>query len=671
VHGKTGNEGVKATERPVYALSVLLAVWLCLYVQTAYALTPFSGIEVANSKGTPGARVIKVAPGSLASQAGIQPGDVIVEIEGTSISSLEDFVEISRGTSGKDITSILVDRQGIRLDVPLGEPAPVQTPSAPRQIAQPPPVRGPAGSRPPPGVPNVTSGTPPGAPPPSTPLVPFTSSALDTRHEDEPVRARLKLTLGAKGSKSSTTEEGSSSSSVSGQADVSVTFVEKSWLPDDHPMPKEQRPTYFVPHGTFSYNLRGKGAQKGSTPGGMYRPPLGDYLYNPPRYSPGSWENTTWSFTATAQARWRGEDRRDRDFLKRQPSAQVERRFFGPSGELDKSTFDEIPSNDRFIMETITSTSNSLGGPRAELQIGEPYQEEVVGPDKKLSKPNKDMLEYYILIMADSHVVSTYTHKASEGNDVSEKSDDDGFVMITIRGIFPKGQNVVPIKKENIEEDLGGVFALPSYELYPEPELSVSGTLELFGPDVSMKETMVRRERIDEELIDEHCPDVFSSKKAYDISVDFAKSEMNITVKIKLETVKATPFRHVRTMKVGGEDVIIYVTPVAAGYVPPIYTTPNPPPPLPLPPVEVSKLALKFIAELWERDIEDRWNKFQLRRFLGGRPLDIKFDVEFVDSGDYHHLVKVHPGNGRSDQSNWFFYDITGTAIDYPDYAPP
>jgi hypothetical protein len=185
-----------------------------------------------------------------------------------------------------------------------------------------------------------------------------------------------------------------------------------------------------------------------------------------------------------------------------------------------------------------------------------------------------------------------------------------------------------------------------------------------------MKETMVRRERIDEELIDEHCPDVFSSKKAYDISVDFAKSEMNITVKIKLETVKATPFRHVRTMKVGGEDVIIYVTPVAAGYVPPIYTTPNPPPPLPLPPVEVSKLALKFIAELWERDIEDRWNKFQLRRFLGGRPLDIKFDVEFVDSGDYHHLVKVHPGNGRSDQSNWFFYDITGTAIDYPDYAP-
>ncbi len=103
---------MKVTKRIILTLPVLSFVCICLYALPAYALTPFSGLEVANSKTTPGARVFEVNPESPASRAGVQPGDVIVSIDGQDVKSLEDFVNISKAIRGKEKAAVTLDRQG-------------------------------------------------------------------------------------------------------------------------------------------------------------------------------------------------------------------------------------------------------------------------------------------------------------------------------------------------------------------------------------------------------------------------------------------------------------------------------------------------------------------------------------------------------------------------------
>ncbi len=112
---------MKLAERITLALLVLPFVCISLYALPAHAVTPFSGLEVANSEKTPGARVFGVAPGSPASLAGVQPGDVIVSIEGQGLKSLEDFVNVSQTIKGKGKAAISLDRQGKRFNVVLGK----------------------------------------------------------------------------------------------------------------------------------------------------------------------------------------------------------------------------------------------------------------------------------------------------------------------------------------------------------------------------------------------------------------------------------------------------------------------------------------------------------------------------------------------------------------------
>jgi S1-C subfamily serine protease len=112
---------LRVTKRIILTLPVLLFACICIYALPAYALTPFSGLEVANSEKTPGARVFGVAPGSPASLAGVQPGDVIVSIEGQGVKSLEDFVNISKAIRGKEKATISLDRQGKLFNVVLGK----------------------------------------------------------------------------------------------------------------------------------------------------------------------------------------------------------------------------------------------------------------------------------------------------------------------------------------------------------------------------------------------------------------------------------------------------------------------------------------------------------------------------------------------------------------------
>ncbi len=103
---------MSVTKRIILTLPVLLFACICLYALPAYALTPFSGLEVANSEKTPGARVFGVNPESPASRAGVQPGDVIVSIDGQDVKSLEDFVGISKAAKGKEKATVSLDRQG-------------------------------------------------------------------------------------------------------------------------------------------------------------------------------------------------------------------------------------------------------------------------------------------------------------------------------------------------------------------------------------------------------------------------------------------------------------------------------------------------------------------------------------------------------------------------------
>ncbi|MEE9200213.1 MAG: PDZ domain-containing protein [Candidatus Brocadiales bacterium] len=110
---------LQSTERIILTLLILPLVCIYLYSLPAYAQTLFSGLEVAGSKMTPGARVAGVAPGSPASRAGIQPGDVIVSIEGQDVKSLENFVNISRTIKGKGKAAISLNRQGKLYNVVL------------------------------------------------------------------------------------------------------------------------------------------------------------------------------------------------------------------------------------------------------------------------------------------------------------------------------------------------------------------------------------------------------------------------------------------------------------------------------------------------------------------------------------------------------------------------
>jgi S1-C subfamily serine protease len=62
-------------------------------------------------KSPQGILVKRVARGSLAAQAGIEDGDVIVRADDRKVSSAEEFRKIVQGASGKPVT-VLVEREG-------------------------------------------------------------------------------------------------------------------------------------------------------------------------------------------------------------------------------------------------------------------------------------------------------------------------------------------------------------------------------------------------------------------------------------------------------------------------------------------------------------------------------------------------------------------------------
>lgn len=77
---------------------------------------PGLGLKVADATDLPegGARVGGVKPDSPAARAGIQEGDVLVEMSGAPVRSVDDLVRISKNWVPGRMTSLVVLRNGER-----------------------------------------------------------------------------------------------------------------------------------------------------------------------------------------------------------------------------------------------------------------------------------------------------------------------------------------------------------------------------------------------------------------------------------------------------------------------------------------------------------------------------------------------------------------------------
>jgi len=155
-----------------------------------------------------------------------------------------------------------------------------------------------------------------------------------------------------------------------------------------------------------------------------------------------------------------------------------------------------------------------------------------------------------------------------------------------------------------------------------------------------------RKQRIDDKYFDMFCPDVYEGRRCFDISVDCKRSKIDIVVKIHLVTGQLyisydASVKHNETMmqQLYGKSL--------KGNI-----------------LEVSKKDLADLAKVWEKEIEDTWNnKFKFRRSDGkGKPVDITFDVQFVDDPDICFIVIVMPESGRSDETTWYAEQKKGTA---------
>jgi S1-C subfamily serine protease len=75
---------------------------------------PGLGLRVADVPGGQGARVGGVRPGSTAERAGVQVGDVVVELSGRPVGSVADLEQIAARRPAGTPTSMTVERAGER-----------------------------------------------------------------------------------------------------------------------------------------------------------------------------------------------------------------------------------------------------------------------------------------------------------------------------------------------------------------------------------------------------------------------------------------------------------------------------------------------------------------------------------------------------------------------------
>ncbi len=92
----------------IVAILFLLVLGEC---QTIWALGLFSGTELAQAD--QGVKLLNVYPGYPAERAGLQVGDIILEINGQKIKTVEEFISISKSMGNKLAeANLLVMRRG-------------------------------------------------------------------------------------------------------------------------------------------------------------------------------------------------------------------------------------------------------------------------------------------------------------------------------------------------------------------------------------------------------------------------------------------------------------------------------------------------------------------------------------------------------------------------------
>ncbi|HJW81467.1 MAG TPA: DegQ family serine endoprotease [Acidiferrobacterales bacterium] len=82
-------------------------------------LAPDSARQLNLPRATQGVVVTQVESGSAAEKAGVQPGDVVVELNRKPVQSIEDFQRLSAKLGKKDTVLLLIVRQGGRLFVAI------------------------------------------------------------------------------------------------------------------------------------------------------------------------------------------------------------------------------------------------------------------------------------------------------------------------------------------------------------------------------------------------------------------------------------------------------------------------------------------------------------------------------------------------------------------------
>jgi S1-C subfamily serine protease len=93
---------------------------------------PWLGVETSDSTNpavSSGAEVQSVTPGGPADSAGLEPGDVIVEIDGQQVNDSSDISRLVNGKQPGDHVDLRIDRNGqdVRLGTTLGN-RPQRTP---------------------------------------------------------------------------------------------------------------------------------------------------------------------------------------------------------------------------------------------------------------------------------------------------------------------------------------------------------------------------------------------------------------------------------------------------------------------------------------------------------------------------------------------------------------
>jgi len=97
--------------------SIPIIAALCVAI-IAQASESFGGLGISVYPGKKGVSVASVLPNSPASQAGLQAGDMIISVNGTTLSSVAPEKQLSmlRGSSGS-IVNLLVQRNGENLNI--------------------------------------------------------------------------------------------------------------------------------------------------------------------------------------------------------------------------------------------------------------------------------------------------------------------------------------------------------------------------------------------------------------------------------------------------------------------------------------------------------------------------------------------------------------------------